>query len=230
MTAAATAFPRSPLFGIASYPIGPDNTLDFEIGWDEHERDVEWAESLLRSAGLAAGDLVLITINQWEGPWTNPVVSALRRIGAIFLTAEVWSFDARRTSMFLQRLPVKALFGLGADTLSGLESQDPPVVELLRDVELVWARPDAVRRLEGVAPAVLPYVIVGPALALGVPGKSGVVVNAAEWTVDSKDGELLVSNARERLTIFDRVPTGVRGSVRSVADGQATIDLETSGP
>lgn len=228
MTAAATALPRPAVFGIASCPVGPD-TLDFEIGWDEFERDVDWAELVLRSAGLGPGDLVLITINPWEGPWTSPVVRALRRIGVIFLTAEVWSFDARRTSMFLRRLPVKALFGLGGETLTGLESEQSPVAELLRNVEIVWARPDGLQRLEGVAPEVLPYVMLGPALALGVPGRPGVVLNAAEWTVDSDGGELVVSNARERRAVFDRVPTGVRGSVRSVADGTMTIDLEMNG-
>jgi hypothetical protein len=224
MTAAAVALPRAPLFGIASCPVGP-TTLEFEIGWDEFERDVDWAESLLRSSGLSRGDLVLITINQWEGPWTTPVVHALRRIGVTFLPAEVWSFDARRTSMFLQRLPVKAVFGLGGETVSALESEDPPIADLLRNVEIVWARADAVDRLSGTAPKVLPFVLLGPALVLGVPGR-GVVVNADEWAVDSEDGELFVTNVRERATRFDRVPTGVRGSVRSVADGAIVLDLE----
>jgi hypothetical protein len=225
MTAAAVALPRSPLFGIASCPVGP-STIDFEIGWDEFERDVDWAESLLRSAGLGRGDLVLITVSQWEGPWTTPVVRALRRIGVIYLTAEVWSFDARRTSMFLQRLPVKAIFGLAGETLTGLESNDPPIAELLQNVEIVWARPDALLRLTGVAPQVLPYVMLGPALALGLPGRPGVVVNAAEWTVDSEDGQLVVSNARERAATFDHIPSGLRGSVRSVGEGVIAIDLE----
>ena len=225
MTAAAATLPRAALFGIASCPVGP-NTLEFEIGWDEFERDVDWAESLLRSSGLGPGDLVLVTISQWEGPWTSPVVAALRRIGVVYVTAEVWSFDARRTSMFLQRLPIKAIFGLGGETISALESEDPPITELLRNVEIVWARPDAVDRLSGVAPEILPFVLLGPALALGVPGQPGAVVNAAEWAVDSEDGQVLVTNVRERATQFDRVPTGVRGSVRSVVDGAIVLDLE----
>src|SRR5215213_11942989 len=89
MTAAAVSLPRAPLFGIASCPVGP-NTLEFEIGWDEFERDVDWAESLLRSTGLGPGDLVLITISQWEGPWTTPVVHALRRIGGASCRERVW--------------------------------------------------------------------------------------------------------------------------------------------
>lgn len=228
MTDAASTLPRPPVFGIASCLVGT-TTVDFEIGWNEHERDVDWAESILRTAGLGAGDLVLITISSWEGPWTTPVVRALRRIGVIILCAEVWSFDARRTSMFLQRFPVRAIFGLSGETLTGLESAEPPIAELLCDVEIVWARPDALPRLNDVAPEVLPCILLGPALALGIPGQAGVVVNAAEWAVDTEDGELLVSNARERLATFDRVPTGIRGSVRTLDDGAIAIDLEMNG-
>ena len=223
MTAAAATLPRPPIYGIGQLHTGTES-LDFEVGWDEFERDLDWAETQMRSAGLESGDLVLLTLDSWELPWAGPVVHALRRIGVIYLTAEVWSFDARRTSMFLQRLPVKAIFGLGGETLSGLESQEPPIAELLENVQIVWARTDAMDRLSGMAPKVSPFVRLGPALALGLPGGPGVVVNAAEWTVDVDDGELVVSNKRERATTFDRVPTGVRGSVISAADG--TLDLE----
>jgi hypothetical protein len=227
MTAAAQALPRAPLFGIASYPVGA-SVLEFDIGWDEFNRDVEWAEHLMRSSGLGAGDLVLTTVSQWEGPWTCPVVTALRRIGVTYLTAEVWNFDARRTSMFLQRLPVKAVFGLAGETIVALESGEPPLEELLRAVEIVWARPDAVGRLSGTGPQVLPFVHLGPALALGIPGRSGALVNAAEWIVDTEDGELVVSNSVHRATRFDRTPTGIGGSVRLVADGVAVLDLDNS--
>ena len=140
--------------------------------------------------------------------------------------AEVWNFDASRTSMFLQRLPVKAVFGLAGDTLAALANEDPPLSELLADVEIVWARPDAVAHLSGTAPQVLPFVHLGPALALGVPGQPGALVNAAEWAVDTEDGELVVSNTAERATRFDRTPTGVRGSVRSVSGGAVVLDLD----
>jgi hypothetical protein len=55
------------------------------------------------------------------------------------------------------------------------------------------------------------------------------MVDAAEWTVDSVNGELVVSNARERLATFERVSTGVRGSVRAVDDGAVVIDLDSNG-
>lgn len=228
MAEAASTLPRAPIYGIGRIRVGEDHR-DFEVGWADFERDTDWAESVLRSAGLASGDVVLVTGQNSEGPWINPVLHALRRIGAVYLPAEVWSFDANRTSMFLQRLPVKAIIGLTGETLAGLQNQDPPVAELLRNVEMVWARPDAVGRLSEVAPEVLPFVALGPALALGIPGQPGAVVNAPEWTVDTENGELLVSNARERAATFDRTPTAIRGSVLSVADGAITINLEKEG-
>ena len=221
MTAAAATLPRSPLYGIAGWHAGAEE-FEYEIGWDEFERDVAWTESLLMTAGLRSGDLVLITGQNCEGPWISPVAHALRRIGVTYTCAEVWSFDARRTSMFLQRLPIRAVIGLCGDTVAALEPEQPSIVDLLRDVDFVWARPDALARLTSVAPDVLPFAPLGPALAMGLPGKLGAAFNADEWTVDSVDGQLVVTNARERASIFDRAPTGVRGQVLS--DGVIALD------
>lgn len=214
MTAAAATLPRSPLYGIAGWRAGTDE-FEYEIGWDEFERDVDWTESLLTAAGLRAGNLVLITGQNCEGPWISPVAHALRRIGVTYTCAEVWSFDARRTSMFLQRLPIRAVIGLCGDTVASLEPEQPSIVDLLRTVDLVWARPEALGQLTSVAPEVLPFAPLGPALAMGLPGKPGAAVNAEEWTVDSADGQLQVTNVRERAATFDRAPTGVRGQVLS---------------
>lgn len=214
MSAAAATLPRAPLYGIAGWRAGTDE-FEYEIGWDEFERDVDWTESLLRTAGLRPGDLVLITGQNCEGPWISPVAHSLRRLGVTYTCAEVWSFDARRTSMFLQRLPIRAVIGLCGDTVAALEPEQPSIADLLRNVDFVWARPDALAQLTGVAPEVLPFTPLGPALAMGVPGKPGAVVNSEEWTVDSDDGQLVVTNARERASMFNRAPTGVRAQVLS---------------
>jgi len=223
MTTAAATLPRSPLYGIANWRAGTDE-FEFDIGWDEFERDVNWTESLLRSTGLRAGDVVLITGQNCEGPWISPVAHALRRLGVTYTCAEVWAFDARRTSMFLQRLSIKAVFGLCAETLTALESEQPPIAELLQNVDFVWARPDALAKLSGVASEVMPFVVLGPAMGLGVPGQPGAVVNTDEWAVDSDEGKLVISTVRDRATMFDRAPTGVSGQVLSAADGRIAID------
>jgi hypothetical protein len=221
MTAAAATLPRPQLYGIAGWRVGADE-FEYEIGWDEFERDVDWTESLLTAAGLRTGDLVLITGQNCEGPWISPVAHALRRLGVTYTCAEVWSFDARRTSMFLQRLPIRAVIGLGGDTVAALEPEQPPIADLLRNVDFVWARPDAVARLTSLTAEVLPFVPLGPALAMGLPGRPGAAVNADEWTVDSDDGQLVVTNARERASSFDRSPTGLRGHMLS--DGVIALD------
>lgn len=225
MTAAAASLPRPPLYGIVGYRIGPAD-FEFEIGWEEFERDTVWAESQLRRAGLAGGDLVLVTGSNSEGPWINPVIHALRRIGVTYLPTELWEWDARRTSMFLQRLPVKAIFGLGAETVKGLQALTPPISELLKTVEMVWVRPDALDALPASGPAVAPFAILGPATALGIPGHGGAIVNAAEWMVDAEDGHLVVTNIGKRATSFNRAPSGIRGAVRSVTTEAITIEFE----
>ena len=111
-----------------------------------------------------------------------------------YTCAEVWSFDARRTSMFLQRLPIRAVIGLCGETVAALEPEQPPIAELFKNVDFVWARPDALARLTSVAPEVIPFAPLGPALAMGLPGKPGAAVNPDEWTVDSEDGQLVVTN------------------------------------
>ncbi|MGV0067625.1 hypothetical protein ACRU44_07840 [Mycobacterium colombiense] len=224
MTAAAATLPRAPLFGVGSFPCGAAD-FEFEIGWAEFERDTDWAELVLRDAGLRGADQVLVTAQNWEAPWLSPVVHALRRIGATYMCAEVWGFDARRTSMFLQRLPIRAVVGITAETVKALKEQEPPLTDLLSNVEMVWARPDALNELSHASAQVLPFVPLGPTLAMGSPGHTGAIVNDQEWEVDTHDGELCVTNLRERAATFDRTPTGVRGSVRAATNGSVAIDL-----
>jgi len=225
MTAAAASLPRPPLYGIAGWQTGTEH-IEYEIGWDEFERDVDWAESVLKETGLRSGDIALITAQNCEGPWIGPVVRALRRLGVTYACAEVWSFDSRRTSMFLQQLPIRAVFGLCGDTVAALEPEQPPIAEVLENVDFVWARPDALAKVSGLAREVMPFVLLGPVLGLGMPGQPGAVVNAGEWAVDSEKSQLVVSNVRDRATTFDRAPTGIGGHVLSRADGTIVIGLD----
>jgi hypothetical protein len=204
MIEATADLPRPPLYGIASCRVGTEY-LDFEIGWPEFERDTDWAESILRQAGIQPHDLVLATLS---------------------MTAEVYGWDARRVSMFLHRFPVTAVVGLGSPTLVALNAGQPPLAELLETVKVVWARADAIADLAPHPPAVMPFVRLGPALAMGVPGRAGVLVNAREWHIEVDNGQLLVSNVAERATRFTRYPTGTRGSVIAADDDHIAIAFE----
>jgi hypothetical protein len=217
MIEATAELARPPLYGVASCRVGTQY-LDFEIGWPEFERDVTWAESVLRRAGLGHGDLVLITVTNWESPWASPVVHALRNLGITYATADVFAWDVRRVLMFLQRFPIKAIIGLGGQTLTALNEAGAPVHDLLANVELIWARPKAAAALGNERAKVLPFARFGPALAMGLPGHKGALVNAKEWNVTSTEHGLVVSNAVTRATEFRDIPSGFRGTATPVGD------------
>lgn len=212
MAAAAARLPRAPIYGIGTYAVG-SSSADFEIGWDELDRDTEWAHSMLVEAGVKSGDLVLFSTPNHEGPWVTPLVRALRRIKAPYATSETYGWDSRRFTMYLRRLPVKAIVGLGAETVAALTDSERTLSTLLAGVEVVWARPDAVSRLHALQVDAATYAPMGPALGLGLPGERGARVNGDEWTVSEIGGRVHMTNRRHRATTFDSADTGVSGDV-----------------
>ncbi|WP_328354870.1 hypothetical protein OG976_24465 [Mycobacterium sp. NBC_00419] len=211
MAAVAAQSPRPELFGIASCKVGTE-FHDFEIGWEEAERDIAWAQAALQTAGLGSEDVALVTLPNWEGPWFNPVLTALHTFNVIRALAENYAWDARRAGHMVRSLKPRAIVGLGAETISGLTGQGDDVGELLGGIEFVWARHDALGPLAEAGLAALPLVPLGPALAIGVPGV-GAVVNTDEWDVQAVDGQFVVSTAGDRRARFTNVETGIRGRV-----------------
>jgi hypothetical protein len=214
MAAAAARLPRSPIYGIGTYDVD-GSRADFEIGWDELDRDTDWAHSVLVEAGVAKGDLVLFSTPNHEGPWTCPIVRSLRRIGAPYATSETYGWDSRRFAMYLRRLPVKAIIGIGAETVRALSDPGETASSLLTGVDVVWARPDAVSLLRALQVEAATYLPLGPALGLGLPGEPGARVNGDEWTVSDIGGRIHVSNQRPRATDFDSADTGIYGEVET---------------
>jgi hypothetical protein len=188
MALAAAALPRAPIYGIGTHPTSSGASAHFEIGWEEFARDTEWAHERVVEAGLGRGDLVLFcTPNHgWDSP---------------------------RFAMFLRRLPVTAVLGLGSETVDALADRPGTLAALLADVRIVWARADAVSRVRAAGVPAATYLPLGPALGLGRPGEAGALVNGDEWHVTEDDGLLRVTNTRPRATGFDAVDTGVFGSV-----------------
>jgi hypothetical protein len=201
MALAAAALPRAPIYGIGTHPTASGASAHFEIGWEEFARDTEWAHRRVVEAGLGRGDLVLFCTPNHENPWVTPIVRALRRVGASYATAETYGWDSPRFAMFLRRLPVTAVLGLGSETVDALADR------------IVWARADAVPRVRAVGVPAATYLPLGPALGLGRPGEDGALVNGDEWRVTEDDGLLRVTNTRPRATGFDAVDTAVFGTV-----------------
>ena len=213
MAQAAQALPRAPIYGIGTYSTGSGST-DFEIGWDEFARDTEWAKSMVVEAGITRGDPVLFSAANHENPWITPVVRAVRRIGAPYVTAETYGWDSRRFATYLSRLPIKAVVGLGKETVEALADPKEMLSTLLSQVRVVWARAGALPLLDAQQIQAATYLPLGPALGLGMPGEQGARVNGDEWAVVEDGGRVRVTNKRPRATRFDAVDTGVVGVVK----------------
>ena len=224
IVAAAADLPRPEIYGIGACRVGTD-FVDFEIGWDEVDRDTDWATAALTASGIGPGDVVLITVGGWEGPWFTPVINGLHRIGAVFTPAETYSWDARRTAHLVKSLHPKAHIGLGAETLEGLGGLDEDPAKLFADMDVIWARHDALRLVAEHGLHAEPIVPLGPALAFGIPGV-GTVVNSAEWAVTESDAGLLVSTRGDRATAFTDVVTGVAGRVGADTPHGTVVELD----
>ncbi|MBS9376409.1 hypothetical protein [Rhodococcus sp. B50] len=223
MLDAARRLPRSPIYGIGVLPSG-DGFVDYEIGWEDLERDVAWAHEQLVAAGVTERDHVLITTPNHENPWLSPVVRALRLIGATYTPAETYNWDVTRFLSVLERLPITVVIGLGGDTLDSIRAQQPDLTAVFDKVRLIWARPEAHAELVAANVDALLLALVGPALGLATPDAPGILrINGAEWTVQETDGGLLVSATAARRARIANFPAGLSG--RLARDGD-TILLE----
>lgn len=223
MIEAIRTVPKAPSYGIVITRFD-DQPYEYEVSWQDAERDFEWALNVVREAGIGPDDWVLVTTPNHELPWTNPFLRAFREVGATYVPAEQHSWDSRRFLTVLKRLPITVVFGLWPETLASVAAQETHLSTLFADVRLIWARPEAHRELERAGVESLPMVTLGPALGLGVPNRDGVVVNDGEWEVAATDtGALVVSTRPERHSQMHRVPTGVHGRVGRDSDGHTVI-------
>lgn len=221
MLEAARRLPRSPIYGIGVCRVG-DGFLDYEIGWDDLDRDVAWAHAQLLSAGVTADDHVLLTTPNHENPWLSPVVRALRQIGATYTPAETYSWDSARFLSVLERMPITVVIGLSEDTVDAVAAQNPDLAEVFGKVRLIWARPAAHARLAAAKVESALIALLGPALGLAQPAAPDVLrVNGAEWVIRDSGGTLLVSSTEARRARITDVAAGMPGRV--TADGDTLL-------
>ncbi|MER5428106.1 hypothetical protein [Streptomyces sp. NPDC002588] len=183
-----------------------------DLTWAELARDTEWATARLREHGLAAGQRALLTTSGFEGFWGHTVIGALRTLKVTYGIAEAMGWDHRRTAVFHRELTPHAVIGLSAETLEGLAGS-ADIGEMFRPTPVVLARPAALPLLNGVGIAACLISALGPALALECPERRGAHVNAAEWRVDERDGQLSVAAGEGRASVLPPTPLGIPGRV-----------------
>jgi len=189
-----------------------DGIQDTELTWAELARDTAWVTERLRGHGLAAGQRALLTASGFEGFWGRSVIGALRALHVTYGIAEAMGWDHRRTSVFHRELVPHAVIGLSAETLEGL-SGTADIGEMFRTTPVVLARPAAVPVLRGAGVSACLISAVGPALALECPQRCGAHVNAAEWRMGERDGELFVAAGDGRESRLPETPLGIPGRV-----------------
>jgi hypothetical protein len=211
--ARARGLDRPPTAYLVRFP-GRDGMVETELTWAELARDTAWAEARLRGLGLTAGWRALVTASGYEGPWSRPVIDALRSMGVTYAIAEAMGWDHGRSAVFHRELAPQAVVGLSAETVEGLAGR-ADLRAMFQDTAVVLARPDAVRPLRGAGVAAGVIAFLGPALALECAARRGAHVNAAEWRIGARDGELYVAAGPERTGRLAETPLGVRGTVET---------------
>ncbi|QIX53723.1 hypothetical protein [Rhodococcus sp. DMU1] len=224
MVEAIRKVPAAPIYGIVVTDFGGE-PYEYEVGWDDAERDFQWALHILRRAGVASDDYILCTTPNHELPWTSPFIRAFREIGATYVPAEQHSWDSRRFLAMLDRLPVTVVFGLWPETLNAIADSRPDLQEVFSDTRLIWARPEARRQLSAAGVQSLPFALLGPAVGIGLPDDDGMQVNGNEWEFRSQDGDLVVSAKTQRRARLVEVPTGVRATVTATEGGGTLVRL-----
>lgn len=224
MVEAIRKVPAAPIYGIVVTDFGGE-PYEYEVGWEDTERDFQWALSILRRAGITSDDYVLCTTPNHELPWTGPFIRAFREIGATYVPAEQHSWDSRRFLAMLDRLPITVVFGLWPDTLNAIAKSRSDLRTLFSGVRLIWARPEAHRQLLAAGAESLPFALLGPSVGIALPGDDGLRVSGSEWEFRTRDGDLVVSASPQRRAGLVDVPTGVRATVTSTKEDGTIIRL-----
>ena len=215
-SAAAAELPKARLWGIGRYDLA-GQLVYFEVSWDDWQRDVAWARAMLADHGVGAkkgdgelgGGLVVVS-GMPESPWFDPFETAARELGTPYSIGEIYGFEAFRTGMYARRLPVTMIFGIDRTVAEGLGDE---LADVVARVPVIVARPDAAGLLAEAGAA--PYIVtlVGPAIAVECPYRSGAHLNGAEWTLAERGGELFLSTAGPRADQVSQVPVGLRGTL-----------------
>lgn len=219
--ARAAQLERPGIAWIGRCPAGPE-VIDFTVTEADHARDSAWAAEVLGAYGIGRGSHVLITATPSETPWVDSFRAGAAIVGAVHSNAEPWNWDARRAEMYIRRLQTQILIGLAPETITAM-AQLADVGERLGSIRTILARPAAIPLLteSGIDAGV--YLAVGPAVAVSAPDGEGLIFNSAEWSIESVDGQLVVSTVGPRAANFDRVQTGIAGEVITTPNGPRVI-------
>jgi hypothetical protein len=188
--------------------------VPYPLSHRDFTADLIWAESFVRGLGLGSGSRALVISANSEANQDWAFMRGIAATGAVQTLADPSVFDARRTEMFLRRLPPQALFGLSGGVMDGMESEGHDVAAIMAKVPLVFARPEAAQRLRQAGLEVRTRYKLGPALAFSNADGS-LEYNRSEWKIEERGGTLHLTAIHSRAEPLVRFDTGVAGHVET---------------
>lgn len=208
--ARAALLTRPPVAYIHRF-LAADGWHDYELTYDQLERNTAWTARQLTAHGLQQGHRALLTFAGVEGPWVRPIADALRQLRVMYGTAEAAGWDHSRARYLNRQLAPRAVIGLSLQTAEALAEQGP-LGELFARTALVLARPDAVSLLRSAGVDAAALDLVGPALGIECQERAGVHVDAGAWVLAERDGQPVISGAPGGPAV-DPVPLPVTARV-----------------
>lgn len=199
-------------WGIGSYRAGA-HVLPYPVSYRDLEHDTTVAVDTLGRLGLKRGGLMLLIAGGGEWAQTAAYERAATRIGAVWAPAMPLPHDAYRVEMFLRRFRFDVVFGITPWILDGLEAERHELSKVFGPAGTLVARPGAWERLRAVGLKPWRLHALGPLPAFEAPDATGAFFDAGDWSVESANGQLLVTSRAARACSVVRLATGVKGTV-----------------
>ena len=206
----------SDLWAIGRVDLADGVVVDMPITWAEMDSDIAWAAQMLDEMGVGRGDLCFYAFLYGQSsqfwPWMKATYDRGGRLGSGMPTA----WDAYRHETFLRLMKIKLMCGVSAGNLDGMEAAGHDIAKVYARAERLVALPGAWERLTACGFKPWRMTWLGPILAVDPCDGTGGRFDSASWTLESQNGEILVSSKPGRTARFDRARTGARGEIRTV--------------
>lgn len=199
--------------------------LPYEISLRDVEADANWAEAMLGRIGIGADDTVVFGYHSSQHAQWWPWLKALHRRHGAYAPTMPSLYDGPRWGMYLRRFNLRAVFGINNNVLQALDGAGEDTRTLLSKVGVLIAEADAMPLLREWGLKPYQFINLGPTFALQPWGEQGALYNAAEWLLESVDGEILISSQKGRHCAIKQLPTGVRGSLKHNERGEMRLHL-----
>jgi hypothetical protein len=196
------------IWGYGRY--GDDQLLP--LSFDDVRHDTAAAVSALMALHLPDRSIVVLTSTVADVGYFHPIQSAAKELGLVVCNADASAMDVDRVAMFIRLLPVAAIVGVNDAMIDGLADGGHDPNAFFCGIPVVIANRSAQGRLTDAGVDVVPFEILGPALAFPCRHRR-LHFDGRTWSIDGSQGTLHVSSRRPRALSVDHFDTRLVGSV-----------------